>query len=607
GQQVAPEALAAHAAWVKGSKEIVVLMLITMESDIQQNLENLGAYEMLQELKTLFAQQTEQELLQTMREFHSCKHEEGQSYVLKMKSYIDNLERLGHPVSLGLGYLAELLKNKKLSQGGSGSGIFTIELYTFHNKSWVYDTGCGTLICNTTQGLRGSRKLKLCCISLYVGNGQRAAVEAIGSYHLSLPSGLVIVLNNYHYTRSITRGVISVSCLYDDGYVNRFVDNSIQVSRNNMVYFSVAPRDGIFEIDLSNSYTNVSSIYALSNKRAKSNLESALLLHCRLGHISKKLIEKLQHDGLLNSTDLMDFEKCVPDEGEQGEVNGNGGNGNGGNGNGNGNGGEYGYKFKGFMPARECTYRDFLKCQPLNFNGTERVVRLTRWFEKMETIFHISNCPKKYQVKYASCTLLNSALTWWNSHKRTIGIEAAYAMSWAELMKLMTERIVLSRMYLERLNWVDVESSEQSRSRGTDLEMDVDVEGSDEPYSEPEIDPVEAVIEACFDFADIIRASGVKLGYYRALPHEGAIEGTYETLGDLVQRFHDHTVAIPLKWDNRRLRDIMDVESQRVTRFWCRELRVQRELRQIWRFRFYDRLRISRLEACAKRHLGYRS
>ncbi|GKB54682.1 putative reverse transcriptase domain-containing protein, partial [Tanacetum coccineum] len=51
----------------------------------------------------------------------------------------------------------------------------------------------------------------------------------------------------------------------------------------------------------------------------------------------------------------------------------------------------------------------------------------------------ISNCTEKYQVKYASCTLLNSALTWWNSHKRTVGIEVAYAMSWAELMKLMTE------------------------------------------------------------------------------------------------------------------------------------------------------------------------
>nr|GEX02889.1 hypothetical protein [Tanacetum cinerariifolium] len=162
------------------------------------------------------------------------------------------------------------------------------------------------------KGLRGSRKLKPCALSLYVGNGQRATVEAIRSYHLSLPRRLVIVLNNCHYAPSITREIISDSHLYDDGYVNRFMDNLIQVSRNNMVYFSVVPRDGIFKIDLSDSYTNVSSMYALSNKRAKSNLDSALLWHCRLGHISKKYIEKLQHDGLLNLTDLRAFVKCIP-------------------------------------------------------------------------------------------------------------------------------------------------------------------------------------------------------------------------------------------------------------------------------------------------------
>ncbi|GJU12304.1 putative reverse transcriptase domain-containing protein [Tanacetum coccineum] len=67
------------------------------------------------------------------------------------------------------------------------------------------------------------------------------------------------------------------------------------------------------------------------------------------------------------------------------------------------------------------------------------VVGLTRWFEKMETVFHISNCPLKYQVKYATCTLQNSGLTWWNSHKRTIRADVAYAMTWKELMKLMTE------------------------------------------------------------------------------------------------------------------------------------------------------------------------
>ncbi|GKC73848.1 reverse transcriptase domain-containing protein [Tanacetum coccineum] len=119
--------------------------------------------------------------------------------------------------------------------------------------------------------------------------------------------------------------------------------------------------------------------------------------------------------------------------GNRDSENGNNKNGNGKNGNPNENG-------RGDRPvARECTYQDFMKCQPLNFKGTKGVVGLIRWFEKMETVFHISNCPKKSQVKYATCTLLNSALTWWNSHKRTIGTEAAFAMSWRELMKLMTE------------------------------------------------------------------------------------------------------------------------------------------------------------------------
>nr|GEW40190.1 hypothetical protein [Tanacetum cinerariifolium] len=151
----------------------------------------------------------------------------------------------------------------------------------------------------------------LYAIRAITDNGHRAAVEAIGSYHLCLPSGLVLVLHSYHYAPSITRGIILVSCLYDDGFINRFENNKILFSRNNVVYFSAIPRNGICEINLSNSYTNDSSMYAVSNKRAKTNLDSTLLWHCRLGHISKKRIEKLQHDGLLNSTDNQSFKKCV--------------------------------------------------------------------------------------------------------------------------------------------------------------------------------------------------------------------------------------------------------------------------------------------------------
>ncbi|GJS75138.1 putative reverse transcriptase domain-containing protein [Tanacetum coccineum] len=94
----------------------------------------------------------------------------------------------------------------------------------------------------------------------------------------------------------------------------------------------------------------------------------------------------------------------------------------------------------GVVPiSRECTYQDFMKCQLLNLKGMKRVVGLTRWFEKMETVFHISNCPPRYQVKYSLCTLLDGALTWWNSHKRAVGVDAAYSMTWKALMKLMTE------------------------------------------------------------------------------------------------------------------------------------------------------------------------
>ncbi|GJW74288.1 hypothetical protein Tco_0133658 [Tanacetum coccineum] len=88
--------------------------------------------------------------------------------------------------------------------------------------------------------------------------------------------------------------------------------------------------------------------------------------------------------------------------------------------------------------THECTYSDFLKCQPLNFKGTKGVVGLTQWFKKMEFVFHISNCTVACQIKFATCTLLGNALTWWNSYVMTISHEAAYGMTWKILKKMMT-------------------------------------------------------------------------------------------------------------------------------------------------------------------------
>ncbi|GJZ20365.1 putative reverse transcriptase domain-containing protein [Tanacetum coccineum] len=106
------------------------------------------------------------------------------------------------------------------------------------------------------------------------------------------------------------------------------------------------------------------------------------------------------------------------------------------------------------MPTtRECTYSDFLKCQPLNFKGTEGVIGFTQWFEKIDSVFHISNCTVACQIKFATCTLLGSALTWWNSHVKTVGHDASYGMPWKTLKKMMTTkycpRSELKKMLLE--------------------------------------------------------------------------------------------------------------------------------------------------------------
>ncbi|GJV49893.1 hypothetical protein Tco_1440105 [Tanacetum coccineum] len=75
--------------------------------------------------------------------------------------------------------------------------------------------------------------------------------------------------------------------------------------------------------------------------------------------------------------------------------------------------------------------------------GTERaarVVSLTQWFEKRESVFHISNCIVACQIKFVTCTLLGSALMWWNSHVKTVGHDAAYGMPWKTLKKMMTAK-----------------------------------------------------------------------------------------------------------------------------------------------------------------------
>ncbi|GJY03785.1 retrotransposon protein, putative, ty1-copia subclass [Tanacetum coccineum] len=193
------------------------------------------------------------------------------AYVIKMKDYVDQLERLGSmlPQDLVVGLIlngltkdfARFKANKKsLKAKGNGKAngkgkdkqVYILKLKNpkpSAKEHLAKDDTCH----HYKEGFREARKLKHGALYLYVGND----------------------------------------------------------SKNSVFYFNVIPSNGIYEIDMHDLVPNVNSIYNVSTKRAKHNLDSTYLWHCRLAHISKKRIEKLQQEGLLKSTDEESFDQCV--------------------------------------------------------------------------------------------------------------------------------------------------------------------------------------------------------------------------------------------------------------------------------------------------------
>ena len=413
------------------SNEVACLMLATMTPELQKGLENLGAFDMLQQLRDMFQVQAKQERFDTVKALACCKMATGSSvsvHVLKMKGYVDQLERLGFPISQELAtdfilnsltssydsfvlnynmnnmeksimelhgmlktaesnmskakptaavlsireggiqkkrtttpkgkgkekvgtpntvskpkpkaagqsssskvqkatdpqektcyhcgakghwrrdcpkYLKEL-KELRAKGVANPSGMYMIELNNAStSNSWVLDTGCGTHICTNVKGLTKGRRLKAGELDLIMGNKDVASVSMIGDFKLYFDSGLFIVLKNVCYSATMARNIISFNALFVDGFDFEFENGCILVYKNNMFYFKASPCRGILETTIS---LNDSSIYNVDS--SKVNLDKTFLWHCRLGHINKKRIAKLQLEGGLESFDVTSFDEC---------------------------------------------------------------------------------------------------------------------------------------------------------------------------------------------------------------------------------------------------------------------------------------------------------
>ncbi|GJY63550.1 reverse transcriptase domain-containing protein [Tanacetum coccineum] len=101
---------------------------------------------------------------------------------------------------------------------------------------------------------------------------------------------------------------------------------------------------------------------------------------------------------------------------------------NGNNGGGNGNDGNNG-----------CSFKTFQSCNPKEYDGKGGAIALTRWIKKMENVIDNSGCAENQKVRYATSSLVNKALTWWNTQCQARGRVAAMAMSWNDFKALMVE------------------------------------------------------------------------------------------------------------------------------------------------------------------------
>nr|GEV05727.1 hypothetical protein [Tanacetum cinerariifolium] len=299
--------------------EVACLMLGSMSPELHRQFENYSPYEILQELKSMFEKQAGVERFDLIQTFHACKQEEDiivglilngltKDFVRFVRNY--NMHNMGKTISKLHAMLIEY--EKGLPKKAETPQVMMIKEHptkddTCHHCKKVghWKKNCPVYLAELLK------KQKQVGSANSLGNGVHAQVDAIGSFDLVLPNGLVICLDNCHYAPSITRGVISVHHLVENRFLQCFTDFGILVSRNIVHYFNAIPSSGIYKINMHDLVPNVNSLYNVSTKRAKHNLDSTYLWHYCLAHISKKRIKKLQQERLLKLTDDESFDQCV--------------------------------------------------------------------------------------------------------------------------------------------------------------------------------------------------------------------------------------------------------------------------------------------------------
>jgi hypothetical protein len=144
-------------------------------------------------------------------------------------------------------------------------------------------------------------------LDVRVGNGANVAAIVVSTFHLPLPSGLVLELNNCYCILALCNNIISSSCLEEvDGFDIIIKNKHCTIYYNGIFYAHCSLVNGLYVLDLEDKF-----VYNINAIRARLNdLNLTFIWHCRLVHINEKHIERLHKDDLLNSFDFESFDTC---------------------------------------------------------------------------------------------------------------------------------------------------------------------------------------------------------------------------------------------------------------------------------------------------------
>jgi hypothetical protein len=104
-------------------------------------------------------------------------------------------------------------------------------------------------------------------LDVCVGNGAKVAATTVDTYHLPLPSGLVLELNNYYCIPALCKNIITSSCLEEiDGYEIVIKNKCCLIYYNGIFYAHCSLVNGLYVLDLENK-----SVCNINMKRARLN------------------------------------------------------------------------------------------------------------------------------------------------------------------------------------------------------------------------------------------------------------------------------------------------------------------------------------------------